>query len=147
MAINDKKLIIRGESVLFGTSIKCSPETSESTTKTFSGNIVEGLEDVPWEIEAEKVEYDEATDSLRLSLIIEHMLKNKEMVTVREIKRPTGSDPYEIVDDFFGCIVTGNDYEIKVDDHTVNKLKIKAERRERNYYTLDGTLITVEDFL
>ena len=129
----DKKVIINGKSMMYGTSIKCSPELSTSTTTTFSGNIVQGLDVVPWSIEIGRVRYDSKTTHQELSTLIEAMYTTPYMVTIREIIKPSGEKPYEIVDNYHGCIVEGNDYEIKTDDHTVENLKFKATKRVRMY--------------
>ena len=47
----DKEVIIAGKRMMYGTNIKCSPETNNSTTITFDGNIVQGTKNVAYSIE------------------------------------------------------------------------------------------------
>lgn len=129
----DKEVIIAGKKMMYGTSIKASPETNESTTNTFDGAIVQGDKNVPYTIEIGRVRYDISTTHRELSEKVEDMMANSDIITIREIVRPAGEAPYCIVDNFFECITSGNDYEIKPDDHTVENLKFKASRRERKY--------------
>ena len=129
----DKEVIIAGKKMMHGTSIKASPETNESTTKTFDGAIVQGNKNVPYSIDLARVRYDDSTTHRELSEKVEDMMENSDIITIREIVRPAGETPYVIVDNYFECITSGNDYEIKPDDHTVENLKFKASRRERKY--------------
>ena len=129
----DKQVIIDGVTMMYGTSVKSSPEVSNSTTQTFDGAVTQGLRDVSWTIEIDRVRYDSKVTHRKLSQIIEEMMETPKMVTVREIVRPVGEKPYVIKDNFFGCITDGNDYEIKPDDHTVENLKFKAQKRVREW--------------
>lgn len=133
----DKEVIIGGKKLMYGTSIKASPDGSNTTsTGTFDGAIVQGNKDIPYTIDLSKVRYDNATNHRELSELIDDMWENAQMVTIREIVRPNGEAPYVIVDNFFECLTDGNDYEIKTDDHTVENLKFKASRKERKYENL-----------
>lgn len=129
----DKEIIIDGITVMYGTSVKSSPEVTNSTTQTFDGAVNQGLKDVSWTIEISRVRYDNKFTHMKLSQLIEEMMETPKMVTVRETIRPLGEKPYVVKDNFFGCITDGNDYEIKPDDHTVENLKFKAERRVREW--------------
>ena len=129
----DKEVIIAGKRVMYGTGIKASPEVNNSTTNTFDGNIVQGTKDVAYSIEINRVRYDSQVTHRELSEKVDDMMETPDIITVREIVRPSGEEPYVIVDNFFDCITDGNDYEIKTDDHTVENLKFKASRRERKY--------------
>ena len=131
--MSDKEIIIDGVTVMYGTSIKASPEVTNSTTQTFDGAINQGLKDVSWSIEISRVRYDSKFGHMRLSQLIDNMMDTPKMVTIRETIRPTGEKPYVVKDNFFGCITDGNDYEIKPDDHTVENLKFKAEKRVREW--------------
>lgn len=129
----DKEVIIAGKRMMYGTNIKCSPETNNSTTNTFDGNIVQGTKNVAYSIDLGRVRYDSQVTHRELSEKVEDMMETPDIITVREIIRPSGESPYCIVDNYFDCITDGNDYEIKTDDHTVENLKFKASRRERKY--------------
>ena len=129
----DKQIIIAGKRLLYGTSVKCSPEISSSSTQTFDGAITQGLNDVSWTIEIERVRYDKQVTHQKLSQLIEEMFSVPHVVTIRETVRPSGQDPYTIVDNYYGCIVDGADYSISTDDHTVENLKFRASRRTRKW--------------
>ena len=71
MATPDKQIIIKGKRLLYGTSVKCSPEINNSSTPTFDGNITAGLGDVGWNIEIETARYETAARHQYLSDLIE----------------------------------------------------------------------------
>ena len=133
MATPDKQIIIKGKRLLYGTSVKCSPEINNSSTPTFDGNITAGLGDVGWNIEIETARYETAARHQYLSDLIESMFSQPQNVTIRETVHVRGQDPYTIVDTYYGCITDGFDYEIKPDEMTVNSLKFKASRRKRKW--------------
>ena len=129
----NKEVIIAGKKMMYGTGAKASPETNTTTTPTFDGVINEGLKDVPWTIECSKLRYENMATHRELSEILDSMLYNPQMVTIRETVI-TPEEEYTIVDNFFDCLVDGgNDYEVKVEEKTVENLKFKASRRERKY--------------
>ena len=117
---------------MYGTSIKASTETNVSTTQTFDGAITQGMDKVAWSLELSKVRYDDSQSYKELHQILDDMLVNPKMVTIRETVH-TDTENFTIVDNFFGCILEGNDYEIKPDDHTAESIKFKASSRERKY--------------
>ncbi len=129
---SDKQIIIGGKTVMYGTSIKASPETSVSTTQTFDGAITQGIDNVAWSIEVSKVRYDDSVTYQELHKVLDEMLVNPKMITIRETVHAE-EETFTIVDNFSGCLIESNDYEIKPDDHTAESLKFKASSRERKY--------------
>ena len=128
----NKEVIIDGKRMLYGTSAKASPETNTSTTPTFDGAVNEGLNEVPWNIECSKLRYEGLASHRELSETLDEMISVAKMITIRETVVSV-DETYTVVDNFFNCLVNGNDYEIKPEDKTVENLKFKAERRERKY--------------
>ena len=144
----DKEVIIgTGDNkinMLWGTGVKESPEISESSTNTFSGAIVQGLQDVPYTLEIGRLRYDDAKTHLRLSMKVEDMMQFGDDISVVEVVRPKApAEPYKITTTYINCITTGNDYEIKTDENTAESLKFKAARRTRKYTDMNGTEITL----
>ena len=130
--MGNKVVIIDGKRMLYGTSAKASPETNTSATSTFDGVIVEGLDEIPWTIEVSKLRYEGLATHREMSETLDEMISVPKMVTIREtVKNP--DEEYTIVDNFFDCVVDGNDYEVKPDEKTVENIKFKASRRERKY--------------
>lgn len=134
----DKEVLIGGKKMMYGTGVKDSPELSESSTKTFDGAVVQGMKDVPYVIEISRLRYDSMATHKELSEKVEDMMENPDVITIRETVRPKGEAPYQVIKNHFGCITTGNDYEIKPDDHTVENLKFKSSRRTTKYKKLKG---------
>ena len=129
---SDKKILIDGITVAYATSVKASPETNSSSTNTFDGAITQGMDKVAWNVELEKVRYDSQMKHRELSQLLDEMLSTPKMVTVIE-KVHTPEESYIIKDNFFGCLLDGNDYEIKADDLTTESIKFKASSRKREY--------------
>ncbi len=127
-----KEVIIDGKKMMYGTSAKASPETNTSTTSTFDGVINEGLDEVPWNLEFSKLRYESLATHKELSETLDRMISVPAMVTIRETVR-TPDETYTVVDNYFSCLVNGNDYEIKPEEKTVENIKLKASRRERKY--------------
>ena len=96
------------------------------------GVINEGLDEVPWSLEFSKLRYESLATHKEMSETLDRMISVPAMVTIRETVR-TPDEVYTVVDNYFNCLVNGNDYEIKPEDKTVENIKLKASRRERKY--------------
>ena len=129
---SDKKIIIDGHTVAYATGVKANPETNVSTTQTFDGAITQGMDKVAWSIELSKVRFEKSAKHKELNEILDNMFANPKMVTVIETVHAE-DETYTIRDDYSGCIIDGNDYEIKPDDNTSESIKFKASSRERKY--------------
>ena len=129
--MSDKEVIINGKKMLYGTGVKGSRETSTNTTATFDGVITQGTKMTAHSLECNRVSYEGATTYMELSETIDNMIDNPGMVTVREVKRPPNEDAFVIVRNYFDCVIDGDDYEIKPEEHTVENLKFKCGRLEK----------------
>ena len=129
---SDKKIIIDTHTVAYATSVKASPETNVSTTPTFDGAITQGMDKVAWSLEFSKVRFEKSEKHKDLNKILDDMLANPKMITVIETVHAT-DETYTIRDDYSGCILESNEYEIKPDDNTTETLKFKASKRKREY--------------
>ena len=127
-----KEVIIDGKKMMYGTSAKASPETNTSSTATFDGVINEGLDEVAWNLEFSKLRYEGLASHREMSETLEKMISVPAMITIRETVDSV-DETYTVVDNYFNCLVNGNDYELKPEDKTVENLKFKSARRERKY--------------
>lgn len=139
--VDDKQIIMGSEntgvlSVMYGTGVKGSPETSESSTNTFSGSVVQGTKKVAYTLEIDKLRFEGMEQHQNLCAKIDGMMEKGDNITVIETVYPKDSHPYQVIDRYFGCIVTGNDYEIKPDDNTAENLKFKASSKKREWVAL-----------
>lgn len=138
--VDDKRVVIgTGDTVIsmmYGTGVKGSPETQESKTDTFSGAVVQGKKKVAWTLEINKLRYEGMQQHMELSNKLEDMMEVPDDITVTETVYPKGDNPYEVIDHYFGCIVTGNDYEIKPNDNTAENLKFSASGHSREWKQL-----------
>ena len=128
----DKKVLIDGVTVAYATGVKANPETKTATTDTFDGAITQGMDKVAWSIELSKVRFEDSASHKELSKLLDSMMANPKMVTVIETVHST-NETYTVKDNYYGCILEGNDYEIKPDDNTSETIKFKASSRDRKY--------------
>ena len=124
--------------MLYGTGVKGSPETSESTTPTFTGAVVQGLSEVPYTLEIDKLRYEDVDTHIALSQKLEKMMAEPDNITVIDTIYPKGSNPYQVIDKYFSCICTAYDDEVKADDNTTESLKFKASKRVRDWKKLQS---------
>ena len=134
----DEKQVIIGTddslmSVMYGTGVKESPEINENTVDTFSGAVLQGKNGVAYTIEISKLRYEEMGMHEKLDNKLEEMMSKKDNLTIIDTVKPSGEKPYQVIKRYFNCLVTGNDYEMKPEEHTTESLKFKAERRETEY--------------
>ena len=128
-----KRVIINGKTMMNGTSVKGSRETSTNATPTFDGVITQGTRNVSHTLELERVTYEGMTTYLELSNVIEKMIDIPAMVTVEEDIYPTGNEkPFTIIREYHDCVVDGDEYEISPEEHTVESLKFIAARMDKD---------------
>jgi len=139
VTVDDKQIIIGTDevmSIMYGTGVKGSPETQESTTDTFSGAVVQGKRKVAWSLEIEKLRYEGMAQHKQLSEKLEKMMEVADDVTVIETVYPKGNNPYQVIDHYYGCLVNGNDFDIKPTENTAESLKFKASSHKREWKEL-----------
>ena len=128
-----KRVIINGKTMMNGTSVKGSRETSTNATPTFDGVITQGTRNVSHTLELERVSYEGMVSYMELSDVIEKMIDIPAMVTVEEDIYPTGDEkPFTIIREYHDCVVDGDEYEISPEEHTVESLKFIAARMDKD---------------
>lgn len=135
--MSDKEIIIGTDedlyTIMYGTSIKESPETNNSTTNTFDGAIIQGSDKIAYNLEISKLRYEGVDMHMEISMKLEDMLTKKDDITIIDTIRPAGETPYQVIKRYHNCLVTDNNYEMKPEDHTVENLKFRAENRETEW--------------
>ena len=135
-----KRVIINGKTMMNGTSVKGSRETSTNATPTFDGVITQGTRNVSHTLELERVTYEGMTTYMELSNVIEKMIDIPAMVTVEEDIYPTGNEkPFTIIREYHDCVVDGDEYEISPEEHTVESLKFIAARMDKDAKPIQQT--------
>lgn len=114
-----------------GTSIKESRDTNTKTTVCFDEVLNNSTSNTSWAIDVGRVSYEGMSSSIEIEEILEYMLDNDGIVTIREIVRPPNEEPYVKVRNYFNSRLDGEEYELKPDDFTASNLKFKTGRRER----------------
>ena len=135
-----KRVIINGKTMMNGTSVKGSRETSTNATPTFDGVITQGTRNVSHTLELERVSYEGMVSYMELSDVIEKMIDIPAMVTVEEDIYPTGDEkPFTIIREYHDCVVDGDEYEISPEEHTVESLKFIAARMDKDAKPIQQT--------
>lgn len=114
-----------------GTSIKESRDTNTKTTVCFDEVLTNSTSNTSWGVDVGRVSYEGMSTSIEIEDMLEYMLDNDGMITVREVVRPPNEPAYVKVRNYFNARLDGEDYELKPDDYTVSNLKFKTGRRER----------------
>ena len=128
-----KRVIINGKTMMNGTSVKGSRETSTNATPTFDGVITQGTRNVSHTLELERVSYEGRVSYMELSDTIDKMIDIPAMVTVEEDIYPSGDEqPFTIIREYHDCVVDGDEYEISPEEHTVESLKFLAARMDKD---------------
>lgn len=130
--VYDKQILIGGKHIGWGTSVKASPESNTSSTATFDGAITQGSDKIAWNIEIERIRYDNQQTHQEISELLDSMWNKPQLVTIRETVH-SRDETYTIKDNYYECLLDGNDYEIKADDLTTESLKFKSAYRKREY--------------
>ena len=133
----DKRVIIDGVQMMHGTSIKGSRDTNVNTITTFDEVIPQGTRNTSHSIDMSKVSYEDATTYAELDEVLTDMLDIPAMVTIEE-DYFVGDEEYTVRYNYFNCLLDGDDYEIKPEEHTVLNLKFKASRLEKEIVDYQG---------
>ena len=119
-----------------GTSIKASRDSNTKSTVCFDEVLTNSSSNTSWAIDVSRVSYEGMSSAWEIEDMLEYMLDNDGMVTIREIVRPKNEEPYIKVYNFFNARLDGDDFELKPDDFTVSNVKFKTGRRERKPFKL-----------
>ncbi|WP_458454429.1 hypothetical protein [Methanobrevibacter sp.] len=133
----DKRIIIDGKTIGNGTGVKGSRNTSSSDTPTFDGVITAGTKNVSYDLEINRIAYENQVTYQEIDMIVEKSLDTPVEITIKEVKRVPGETPFVIVRDYHDCILDGDDYEIKPEEHTVENLKYKCASMDKSYEPVD----------
>ena len=142
MAANDVSIIITATApnapvpqvqLFHGTGVKFDRETNSSSVTTFDEVIPQGTSVTPYTIEIDRCEYDSVDMYKDIDIMVDYMVDNPVDVTVKEIKRIPGADPFTVIRRYKECILDGDSVEIKPEELTVDNFKIRASRLEKTY--------------
>lgn len=136
--MGDKRVIINGKTLMNGTGVKGKRNVSStsSSTTTFDGVITQGTTNVDYTIDISRVSYEGYASYMELSDIIDSMVDTPAMVTIEEDFHIPGEDPFTVIRDYYDCVLSGDDFEIKPEDHTVENLSFTSARMEKRTETI-----------
>lgn len=120
-----KRIVINGKQIGHATSVKGSRETSTNTTVCFDEVVTEGTKQTGFKIDIDRLIYENKATYIEIRDILYNLIDNPGYVTIEEdIILPEGN--FTIVREYTGCILDGDEYEIKPEEHTVSSLSIIA---------------------
>lgn len=138
----DKELLIKknenepGIVIAHGTGIKESRKTSSKSTVCFDEVITQGTDKTEYNIDVDKASYEGLVSTRELEELIDYAVLNPVYLTVREIIRPKGEEPFVKIRNYSNAMVNGDDLDLKPEELTINSLKFLAGKRERKYVPL-----------
>lgn len=117
------EIIINGKTLVHGQGVKESLEKSSAESVVcFDESITRGSSTVSYKLDIDKIVYEWYTGYNEMRKIFDNMLSTPGMITTREVIRLAGKRPFVIVKEFSGCILDGQDYEMKPEDLSAQSL-------------------------
>ena len=132
----DKEVIINGKTVVHGQGVKESLETNTSKTVCFDEVITEGSENNSYKLDIDRLVFETREDYEELRDLLEELTHIPGIITTRETIRYKGAEPFVIVKNFTDCVLDGNDYEMKPEEHSAQNLSFICAGKDE--YTEDA---------
>ena len=125
MAEGDKQVQFKYgdlESEVFNvTSFSSKSETDTTSESTFSGTLTSSTI-TGYTVDIERIQLETKEQYDQLDTIIGYAKDQGIQITLMEIKRPTGAEPFRTIKNFFGCVADSPEVAIKPgNDFTTEK--------------------------
>lgn len=133
-----KTVYINDIKIGYSTTVKIKPALDTKEVKTFDGPVINGTADPSFDIDIETLRYDTIAQYTKLTQLLMDMETKGYTISVRELVEMKDGT-LKRVDNIYECRVTGNEYELKPDDCTVEKLSFTG-RKKRTW--INGKEIT-----
>jgi hypothetical protein len=118
----DKEVIINGQTMVHGTGVKESLESSTSKTPCFDEVITEGSETASYKLDIDRLVFETREQYEELRDELKSLTHIPGIITTREVIRFKKDEPFVIVKNFTGVILDGKDYEMKPEEHSAQNL-------------------------
>ena len=123
-----KWVYINDIKVGYSTSAKVKPGLDLKETKTFDGPVIDGNPEPSFEVNVDTLRYDTVAQYTKLTQLLLDMETRGYTVSIKEeaeMKDGTMTRTEKV----YECRVSGNEYELKPDERTVEKLSFKGRKR------------------
>ena len=126
-------VILNGKTLVHGQGVKESIETSSEAITCFDEVVTSGSDVVSYKLDIDRLVFEKMNDYKSLSTRLEKMMKTPGTITTRQIIRYKGEKPWVLVKNYSGCILDGNEYEMKPEEHSAQNLSFICS--DKNEYT------------
>ena len=123
-----KTVYINDIKIGYSTSVKIKPSLDVKETKTFDGPVIDGTPEPSFDIDIETLRYDTIDQYTKLTQLLMDMETKGYTISVRELAEMKDGTMRR-VDNVYECRVSGNEYELKPDERTVEKLSFTGRKR------------------
>ena len=113
-----------------GKSFKESMETDTESETCFDGVITSGSDVTPYTIEVERIRFETKEDYIQLRDIVEVAKKEGIQITTKETVRPTNAPSFDIITNYFGCIIDSKELEMNPTERTTENWKFICEDKK-----------------
>lgn len=123
-----KIVFINDIKIGYSTSAKIKPSLDIKETKTFDGPVIDGNPEPSFDVDIDTLRYDTIEQYTKLTQLLLDM--ETKGYTIRIYEYAEMKDGPMTRDDLvYECRVSGNEYELKPDERTVEKLSFKGRKR------------------
>ena len=123
-----KVVFINDIKIGYTTSAKIKPSLDIKETKTFDGPVIDGNPEPSFDVDIDTLRYDTIDQYTKLTQLLLDM--ETKGYTIRIWEYAEMKDGKMTRDDLvYECRVSGNEYELKPDERTVEKLSFKGHKR------------------
>lgn len=120
----------KSSNVFNGKSFKESMETDTETETCFDGVVTSGSEVSPYTIEVERIRFETKEDYIQLRDIVETAKNQGIQVTTKETVRPINAPAFDIIVNYFGCIIDTKELEMNPTERTTENWKFVCQSKK-----------------
>ena len=127
----DVTIIINGKTLVPGQGVKESIEKSSAESIVcFDEVITDGSDVVSYKLDIDRIVFEKMTHYTSLNARLQKMMKTPGTITTRQTIRYKNEKPWVIVKNYSGCILDGNDYEMKPEEKSAQNLSFLCSDKE-----------------
>jgi len=126
----DVEVLINGIILVHGQGVKESTETSTSKIVCFDEVLTDGSDKVSYKLDIDRLVFETRDQYEELRDTLQDMIHIPGDIQTRETIRYKGEDPFTIVKNYSGAILDANDYEMKPEERSAQKLSFICGTKE-----------------
>ena len=127
----DVTIIINGKTLVHGQGVKETIEKSSADSIVcFDEVITDGSDIVSYKVTIDRIVFERRQDYINLNKRLTAMMKTPGTITTRQVIRYKNEAPWVIVRNYSGCILDGNDFEMKPEEKSAQNLSFICSDKE-----------------